>query len=91
MTVGLKYPDRELIMLARSGNGLIIFTVGGEDGKKTIEIGLLFNMQNICTYLHGHTLMFTHFFYVFLNKKRVERRVDISHVTMQISANGLHI
>ena len=51
-------------MLARSGNGLIVFTVGGgEVGKKSIEIGLLFNVQNICTYLHGHALMFMHFLF----------------------------
>ena len=39
-------------MLARSGNGPIIFTVGGGVGKKTIEIGLLFNVQNICMVMH---------------------------------------
>ena len=52
-------------MLAQSGNGLIIFTVGGggEVGKKTIEIGLLFNEQNICTYLHGHAFMFMRFLF----------------------------
>ena len=64
-------------MLARSGNGPIIFTVGGgEVGKKTIEIGLLFNVQNICTYLHGHTLMFMCFFYMFfcLKMRRKTRR-----------------
>ena len=42
---------------------------GGENWKFFQKIGLLFNVQNICTYLHGHALMFTCFFYVFLNKK----------------------